>query len=137
MRICLLLSAIILLNSCVKEIDSDLNFELLTFSSDYNQIIEILTYKNDISDTLYRKEYFLDHIGRVYEYRYFNYNHPQYNFISEFFYNESNRLIQQDRNGRVFKKYIWSENGVTIKVASTGESDKVTFLNQKVGTTYP
>lgn len=124
---------LIIFCSCERnETEPDLKNESRPFLNDFSKIVETLTLTDNLNDTIYQKEYLLDSSGRVYEFRYFNIDNPQYNSASNFLYDENNRLIQQYKNGVLFKEYHWIENSVHIELISNGNLEKVTYSEHRI-----
>jgi len=131
------LGIIILLSSCDEEADfkTDNTSPVsgpVTFLNDYSKIVETLTLRSDLEDTVYRKEYYLDDLGKVDELHFFNYNNPQYNFINKYTYDDDNRLIQSEENGVPLKKYVWSKDKVVIESIADGTREEITFSDQHI-----
>lgn len=112
--------------------------QLLIFPNSYSKMINTLIGR-DKGDTIYKKEYHFDDLGRVEAYHYFNYANPQYNFVNSFVYDSNNRLLEEYHNDTLFVKYFWHQDSVkslllkncsVIEIAMTGNKiSSVEFQN--------
>ena len=128
MKKTLILLSFILLISCNK--DEEVVEKVSQISVSSMKYIAAEDFGN--FNTIYSQEYAFDTDGKVLSETFTNYLNPQFNYKSTFEYNNQGKLINEIRNGQIYRHVKWNGNVAELYNESNQKISDFTFNNENL-----
>lgn len=84
------------------------------------------------NELIYSKEYNIDSENKVLSEKFTRVDKPEFNHLSVFKYNSNGKLINEIRQGKIYKTIVWENNLATVYDNENNKNDEFLFDNDRL-----